>query len=64
MPVIVQLITAVGWITSIGIVALVPIDVWASLHKSNRSSVAVMWSIAYWCCHFGGFDITRLDSSV
>ena len=48
MPHTPQLTTAVAWITSIGIVALVPIDVWSTLNKTSRESVAVMWSVAYW----------------
>ena len=47
-PITASLITAVAWITSIGIVALVPIDVWSTLKATSRSSVAVMWEIAYW----------------
>ena len=48
MPLIPQLVTAAAWITSIGIVALVPIDVWSTLHGTSRASVAVIWEIAYW----------------
>ena len=43
-----KLLVLAGWLTSISIVALVPIDVWATLaHKQSRS-IFLMWSISYW----------------
>ena len=44
----VQLVASVGWITSISIVALVPIDVWSTLYNTDRHQVAVLWLICYW----------------
>ena len=43
-----QLVASMGWITSISIVALVPIDVWSSLRDGNTKPVSVLWTISYW----------------
>ena len=39
----------VGWITSISVIAIVPIDVWVTLTDGDTRSLAVMWLICYWC---------------
>lgn len=43
-----KLLVMAGWITSISIVALVPIDVWATLKHTQNRSINTMWSISYW----------------
>ncbi|KAK9808359.1 hypothetical protein WJX73_005749 [Symbiochloris irregularis] len=48
MPYLPRIVTAVAWVTSIGIVALVPIDIWSTMNKTSRKSVSVIWSTAYW----------------
>lgn len=44
-----KMLVLLGWITSISIVALVPIDVWATLKATQNHSINIMWSISYWC---------------
>lgn len=44
-----RLLVLTGWMTSISIVALVPIDVWATLQHTQNKSINVLWSISYWC---------------
>ncbi|EIE27296.1 hypothetical protein COCSUDRAFT_64161 [Coccomyxa subellipsoidea C-169] len=34
--------------TSISIIAIVPIDVWVTLNGGNNKSVFIMWAICYW----------------
>jgi hypothetical protein len=43
--------TAYAWLTSMCIVALVPLDVWTTLAQitAGRAFVGVLWSISYWC---------------
>ncbi|KAK9907685.1 hypothetical protein WJX75_008089 [Coccomyxa subellipsoidea] len=48
VPLLVRLIAAVGWMTSISIIAIVPIDVWTTLNGGNNKSVFIMWAICYW----------------
>lgn len=43
-----KLLVMAGWITSISIVALVPIDVWSTLKHTQNKSINAMWSISYW----------------
>lgn len=35
--------------TSISIIAIVPIDVWTTLNGGDSKSVFIMWGICYWC---------------
>ncbi|KAK9843415.1 hypothetical protein WJX81_001086 [Elliptochloris bilobata] len=48
VPVFVRGIAMVGWITSISVIAIVPIDVWVTLTDGDTRSIAVMWLICYW----------------
>lgn len=41
-------VTFVGWLTSLSVVALVPIDVYSSLAHRHPGSLNVLWSISYW----------------
>ena len=43
-----RLLVLAGWVTSVSIVALVPIDVWSTLKHSQNTSINIMWSISYW----------------
>jgi hypothetical protein len=45
---VVLAVTFVGWLTSLSVVALVPIDVYASLARREPGSLDVLWSISYW----------------
>lgn len=42
-------VTFVGWLTSLSVVALVPIDVYSALAHREPGSLDVLWSISYWC---------------
>ncbi len=48
MPLFVRGLAMIGWVTSISVIALVPIDVWVTLTDGDTSSIAVMWLICYW----------------
>jgi hypothetical protein len=45
---VVLAVTFVGWLTSLSVVALVPIDVYTSLAHRDPGSLDVLWSISYW----------------
>lgn len=60
VPVYVRGIAMVGWITSISVIAIVPIDVWATITAGDTSSIAVMWLICYWCVCFMKSSSTQL----
>ena len=32
-----------------GVVALVPLDVWATLAKQPVQAIGTLWDITYWC---------------
>jgi hypothetical protein len=49
VPLLVRLFAGVGWMTSISIIAIVPIDVWTTLNGGDSRSVFIMWAICYWC---------------
>lgn len=44
----VRLATGYGWLTSMGVVALVPLDVWATLAKQPVQAVGTLWDVTYW----------------
>lgn len=44
----VRLATGYGWLTSMGVVALVPLDVWSTLAKQPVAAIGTLWDIAYW----------------
>ncbi|MEW5297623.1 MAG: hypothetical protein WDW36_000821 [Sanguina aurantia] len=44
----VQVATAFGWLTAMTIVAIVPLDTYATLNHRNTDAVAMMWSIVFW----------------
>ena len=46
---VVLAITYIGWLTSLSVVALVPIDVYIALAHQNQGPLATLWSISYWC---------------
>lgn len=51
VPLAVRAIAVVGWVTSLSIVALVPVDVLNSLQGTSGSlsgPLGVLWSISYW----------------
>ena len=53
---VVRFVTAYAWLTSMCIVALVPIDVWSTLMNMQSApdivcpitAIYVIWNIAYW----------------
>jgi hypothetical protein len=45
---VVQIATAYAWLTAMMIIALVPIDVWATISKNDTAAIAVLWDVAYW----------------
>lgn len=46
---VVLAVTFVGWLTSLSVVALVPIDVYSALGHKDPGSLDILWSISYWC---------------
>ena len=46
---VVLAITYLGWLTSLSVVALVPIDVYSALTYKNTGPLVTLWSISYWC---------------
>ena len=46
---VVLLVTYAGWLTSLSVVALVPIDVYTSLAGKDTGALSTLWSISYWC---------------
>jgi len=59
---VVLLVTYAGWLTSLSVVALVPIDVYTSLAGKDTGALSTLWSISYWCAfaaeHLGSDDHT------
>ncbi len=45
---IILLATGYAWLTAMLIIALVPIDVWATLDGESTTAISVFWNIAYW----------------
>ncbi|EFN54970.1 hypothetical protein CHLNCDRAFT_134747 [Chlorella variabilis] len=45
---VVLAVTFVGWLTSLSVVALVPIDVYSALGHKDPGSLDILWSISYW----------------
>lgn len=41
--------TAVAWLTALSVVALVPIDVYATLSGQETPAISTLWSVSYWC---------------
>lgn len=49
LEVAVQLATAYAWLTSMMVIALVPIDVWGAYTQSpSTKPIFILWNIAYW----------------
>eukprot|EP00884_Botryococcus_braunii_P014847 jgi/Botrbrau1/23363/Bobra.0051s0016.1 len=48
VPILVRFIASIGWLTSISIVALVPIDVWTTLNHNSSESILILWMSCYW----------------
>lgn len=49
LEVAVQLATAYAWLTSMMVIALVPIDVWGAYAQSpSTKPIFILWNIAYW----------------
>lgn len=46
---VVLVVTYAGWLTSLSVVALVPIDVYTSLAGKDTGALSTLWSISYWC---------------
>lgn len=46
-------VTYAGWLTSLSVVALVPIDVYTSLAGKDTGALSTLWSISYWCAAAG-----------
>ncbi|KAK9828293.1 hypothetical protein WJX74_007473 [Apatococcus lobatus] len=47
-PIIVRLVAIISWVTSLSIVALVPLDVWTTLAAQKNPAIGILWSICYW----------------
>lgn len=45
---VVLAVTYAGWLTSLSVVALVPIDVYTSLAGKDTGALSTLWSISYW----------------
>lgn len=45
---VIQLTTAYAWLVSFSIVALTPIDVWATMTSKPQRSVEYLWDVSYW----------------
>ena len=43
------LITCAAWLTSLSVVALVPIDVYTTLAGKEVGALGTLWSVSYWC---------------
>lgn len=46
---LVLLITCAAWLTSLSVVALVPIDVYTTLASKEVGALGTLWSVSYWC---------------
>lgn len=51
MDAVTLLTVGVSWLTSVSVVALVPIDVFTALSglDKSRHDIATLWSLSYWC---------------
>ncbi|KAK9868826.1 hypothetical protein WJX84_008007 [Apatococcus fuscideae] len=47
-PIVVRLVAIISWVTSLSIVALVPLDVWTTLSVQKNPALGILWSICYW----------------
>eukprot|EP00873_Tetraselmis_striata_P005573 jgi/Tetstr1/425837/TSEL_016214.t1 len=47
-PLAVYCSTGLAWLTSFSIIALVPIDVWATMSEQDNEIIGVLWDISYW----------------
>ena len=45
----VRITTAFAWLTSMMVVAVVPLDVYSTLKHEKPAALGVMWNIAFWC---------------
>lgn len=55
VPLFVRAVAVVAWVTSLSIVALVPVDVLNSLQGTSGSltgPLGILWSISYWYAMF------------
>ncbi len=41
--------TGLAWITAMSIIALVPIDVWATMSQQDVPQIGTLWDLSYWC---------------
>jgi len=44
--------TGVAWLTAMSIVALVPIDVWATMSQQPVPQIGTLWDLSYWITFF------------
>ena len=44
----VRVAVGIAWLTSISIIAFIPVDLWATLNKENVHPIYVMWEISFW----------------
>jgi len=40
--------TGLAWLTSLSIISLVPIDVWATVSQQRNERIGTLWDISYW----------------
>jgi len=52
VPLSVRIAMAYAWLTSISIIAFIPVDVWATLNGNNVHPIYVMWEISFWSTQF------------
>eukprot|EP00798_Chlamydomonas_sp_ICE-L_P030467 gene30467-35478_t len=50
---IIILATVYAWGTAMMIIALVPMDVWATKEKFESGAIGIMWDVAYWSTQAG-----------
>lgn len=43
------MVTCVAWLTSLSVIALVPIDVYSTLADIAVPALDILWSVSYWC---------------
>lgn len=52
---IIRLATAYAWLTTMMVIALVPMDCWASYSPPpSTEGIFILWNIAYWCALLKG----------
>ena len=44
----VRMAVGIAWLTSISIIAFIPVDLWATLRDQNVNQIYVMWEISFW----------------